>query len=240
MTRSTLLEAWQIYRARFALIVAVVTVVWLPCDLVHSYVDAFIFGPDAYLKSYRLGQFLDNFIGIIATAGVTFLALTARLGQPATFGSAMGAGIRSWGRLWWARFLSGLAILIGLLLLIVPGIYLLTRLAFVDTVAVVESSTGTMAMKRSFDLTEGRFWKTFLFSIAAFVCCLVPAAILLFIEGAVQALVPALDHWLIDALFELVIDVLTAFVPVAFLCAYAVFDRESSQPPLDATAAPPA
>jgi len=236
--RSTLLEAWQIYRTRFLLIAAVVIVVWLPCELINSYAGAFIFPPDDFVKSYKLGQFFANFVGIIATAAVTFIAMTSRMGQTASFGSAMEAGLRAWGRLWWARLLSGLVILIGLVLLVVPGIYLMTRLAFVETVAVVEGTTGSTAMKRSFDLTEGRFWKTFLFGVAAFGLFIIPMAIVNLGLGFAQGLIPALDYWLVDAAGALVCDVLSAFIAVAFFCGYEVYDRQrEALAPADASAA---
>jgi hypothetical protein len=97
MIASILSQAWRVYRERFALIAAVVVVVWLPCELLSSYFDAFVFAPDDLHRSFKLAQFLDNFIGIIATAGVTFIAFIARSGQAATFGSAIGAGFGAWG-----------------------------------------------------------------------------------------------------------------------------------------------
>jgi hypothetical protein len=219
MISTILSNAWRVYREHFGLIAAVVIVVWLPCELLNSYVDAFVFGPDDFRRSFKLTQFLDNFIGIIATAGVTFIAITAHTETPASFGSAVGTGFSSWGRMWWTRFLSGLAIIVALLLLIIPGVYLLTRLCFVESVVVAERISGTRAMARSFELTNDRFWQTFRFGLAVGILTAIP----LILIALPTLLVPAFDHWLIDAFVQLTCDVIGAFATVAFLCGYQAY-----------------
>src|SRR6184192_3038929 len=116
--RKILAQSWQIYRQQFSVIVAVVLVIWTPLELLSSYMDAFVFGEDDFRKSWKFAQFLDNFFGIIATAGVIFIGHQALIGQRATFRSALATGFNSWGRMWWTRFLTGLALVVGLLLLI--------------------------------------------------------------------------------------------------------------------------
>jgi hypothetical protein len=222
MIKSILSKAWDVYRERFGLIAAIVIVVWLPCELLSSYMDAFVFGPDDIRRSFRFSQFLDNFIGIIATAGVTFIAFTERSGESATFGSAIGAGFNAWGRLWWTRFLSGILLIFGFLLLIIPGVYLLTRLCFVESVAVIERTSGIQAIQRSFELTKDRLWQTFRFG-------LVIGSIIFFLCVAVvlpAVFIEALDHWLIDAATQLVCDIFIAFATVAMLCGYEAYCTE--------------
>src|SRR6185503_2790295 len=98
-------QSWKIYRERFLVIVAVVIVVWTPLELFSSYMDAFVFGEDDFVKSLKLARFLENFFGIIATAGVIFIGYEAGAGQPATLGRALNQGLMAWGRMWWTRFL---------------------------------------------------------------------------------------------------------------------------------------
>jgi len=219
MISSILSDAWRIFRERFGVIVAVVIVVWLPCELLSSYLDAFVFGPDDFRKSFKFAQFLENFIGIIATAGVIFIALSSRSDQPATFGNAIGAGFRSWGRMWWTRFLSTIALVIAFLLLIIPGIYLLTRLCFVESIVMAEHISGTAAVKRSLEITKDRFWATFRLGLVILLLMIVPCAIVIL----PTVFIPVLDHWLIDAASQLVCDVIAAFATVSLLCGYQLF-----------------
>src|SRR5882762_6868417 len=135
--RAILNRTWQIYRQHFPVILMVVVAVWTPLELLSSYMDAFVFGEDDFRKSWRFAQFLDNFFGIIATAGVIFIGNVALTGLRTGFRNALAAGFSSWGRMWWTRFLTGLALLVGLLLLIIPGVYLFVRLSLVEPVAVL-------------------------------------------------------------------------------------------------------
>jgi len=221
MTASILSNAWRIYRDRFGLIAAVVLIVWVPCELLNSYLDAFVFGPDAFLRSFKTSQILDNFLGIIATAGVTRIALSARQGEPVAFAQAMGTGFAAWPRLWWTRILAGLAVVVAFLCLIVPGIYYATRLYFVETIAVVEGISGVDALKRSLALTENRFWQTFGFGVLLTLLILIPIAAVV----VPLLFIPALEHWLINAGTGLVGDFAAAFSTVALLCGYEMYAR---------------
>lgn len=216
MIASTLAQAWRTYRTHFRLIATTVIVVWLPCELLSSYLSAFVFDPDDLARSFKVDRFLDNFIGIIATAGVIHIAITAPLGQPRSFSGALSVGCDSWGRMWWTRFLSGIVLVLSFLLLVIPGVYVATRLCFVEEVAVAERISGRAAMERSFEITKGIFWPTF---------GLLSLTILIVIVACAVLVVPAvfifdLDHWLIDAGTSLVCDVIAAFATVCFACGY--------------------
>jgi hypothetical protein len=204
--RNILQQSWQIYRQHFLVILAVVVAVWTPLELLSSYMDAFVFGEDDFRRSWKFAQFLDNFFGIIATAGVVFIGYEALTGQRATFGAAVSTGFTSWGRMWWTRFLSGLALLLGFLLLVVP-------------VAVQERISGSAAMRRSFALTDGRFWVVFRLGLA--LLAIVIAALVVFVLPTV--FIPALDHWVIDAASQLACDVVMAFTTISLVTAYSQF-----------------
>jgi hypothetical protein len=221
--RAILKQTWQTYRQHFPVILTAVVAVWTPLELLSSYMDAFVFGQDDFRKSWKFAQFLDNFFGIIATAGVIFIGHAALTGQRANFRSALAAGFSSWGRMWWTRFLTGLAVLVGLLLLIVPGVYLFVRLSLVEPVAVLERVSGTAAMRRSFALTNGRFWLVFRLGLVLLGVFIVPFLLII-----VMAIVPAFNHWLIDAATQLVCDVVVAFGTIALVTAYSHFNNEQT------------
>jgi Membrane domain of glycerophosphoryl diester phosphodiesterase len=221
MITSILKHAWDLYRKHFGIIAAVIVVIWLPLNLFSSYMDYFVFDPDDIRKSFKLSQFLENFIGIIATAGIISIGHMSQIGQHPTFGGAMSYGADSWGRMWWTRFLTGLVIILGLLLLVIPGIYLSVRLALVESVAVCERVSGSAAMRRSFELTKGRFWDILLLGLVfgAIMCAAVICVILPII------FIPALDHWLVDAASSLFVDFVAAF---GTLCVFYTYISLSS------------
>jgi magnesium-transporting ATPase (P-type) len=227
---ATLATAWRIYRKKFGLIAAVVATVWMPAELLSSYMDYFVFDPDDLRKSFKFAQFLENFFGIIATAGVIFIGSCTLENAPCGYGTAMLRGIRSWPRLWWTRLVSGLLIVVSLLLLILPGIYVAVRLIFIENIAVLQQEYGVAAIKRCFTLTRGRFWETL-----GFACVLLG----ILIAGSVILLLPTfflefLDVWWIDAGFMVLTDLLAAYYALGLFVRF----RELSQAQTANTQAP--
>ena len=55
--------------------------------------------------------------------------------------------------------------MIGVLLLVIPGIYFLVRAIYADSIAVAENAHGPTAIRRSFELTRGRFGESFLIAM---------------------------------------------------------------------------
>ena len=221
--RAILKQSWQIYRDHFPVILALVLAVWTPLELLSSYMDKFVFGEDDVKKSLKFAQLLNNFFGIIATAGLIFISQQALTRQRPTFRGALATGFTSWGRMWWTRILWHIALVFAFLLLIIPGIYLFARLALAEPVAVQERISGTAAMRRSFELTQGRFWLMFRHGLALLALFLLPIALII-----AMAFVPALDHWLIDAATQIVGDVLTAFATITVAVAYSQFKNEQT------------
>lgn len=89
---------------------------------------------------------------------VTWAAMRALLGLEPTLGRAVYVGFR---RLWsvlLVGLLGGLAITVGLVLLVVPGLIVLVRLAVVMPVLMVEDARGRAALRRSWRLVRGRSW----------------------------------------------------------------------------------
>ena len=222
--RGILQQSWKTYCQNFQVVVAVVLTVWAPLELLSSYMDVHVFGEDIQ-KSWKFAQFLDNFFGIIATASVIFIGQEALIGQRVTFRSALATGFNSWGKMLWTRIVSRFVLVFAFLLFVLPGIYLSARLLLVEAVTVQERISGMAAVKRSYILTEGRFW--FMFSIALAVggLLVVPFVSLAFLSAA-------MDNWFIEAACMLIIDILGAFASITLLTVYS---HLNNKPPIKPT-----
>lgn len=64
-----------------------------------------------------------------------------------------------------ASIIAGVAVCVGLVLLIVPGIYMLIRLSLVPWVIIDENAGPIEALQRSWDLTRGRAIDLFIFGL---------------------------------------------------------------------------
>jgi len=62
----------------------------------------------------------------------------------------------------WTAFVWVLAIFVGFLVVIIPGIYLSVIFSVGLTLAIIEQTHGVACIRRTFDLTRFYWWKTFL------------------------------------------------------------------------------
>jgi len=65
------------------------------------------------------------------------------------------------GPLWWASILVGLIVIVGMFLLVIPGIIFAIWYSFTIMVVVLEGLRGTDAMRKSKSYVQGRWWGVF-------------------------------------------------------------------------------
>lgn len=127
-------------------------------------------------------------LGALGVAASTFVVSDAYLGRETSAIVALQRALSLLGRLLVISILSSLLIGLGFMLLIVPGVILLSGLVLSTVVAVLESPpSATAAMGRSWELTLGFRGKVLLTLLVAFLLLLVPSIAL----GGVEALIGA-------------------------------------------------
>lgn len=123
-------------------------------------------------------------LGTVQQGAVTWAAMRALLGGEPTLGRAIRVGVR---RLWsvlLVGLLTGLATLVGLVLLVIPGLIVVVRLAVVMPVLIVEGARGRAALRRSWRLVRGRSWPAAgVLLVVVLLSGLVGAVVSLLVEG---------------------------------------------------------
>lgn len=125
--------------------------------------------------------FLASLVLIVATVvlgvGATRIALRLAQGHPAHY-----ADIVPPVRLLWpyiaAAVLTGLAVIGGLILLILPGIWVMVRLSMVRF-EVIDGAGIRESLNKSWALTEGHFWRLLGFLVVMVLLNIVGAALLM-------------------------------------------------------------
>src|SRR5881409_1741575 len=161
-------EAFRIYRENAAKLMVIVAVVVVPLSFIGALLGHFVGEPTLH-RVKILGQ--PATIEYSRSFGVTILALLIaaaiaviiwailqaailRGAAQATIGDPVDveASYR-WGL---SRF--GSVLLVGFILLIIPGIIFLVFLSVSEPALIVENRRGTEALKRSWNLVRGHFW----------------------------------------------------------------------------------
>ncbi len=104
-------------------------------------------------------------IGILAIpailAGASTIYLKTLRKQPVSFGVDLFACFPKWWTLFAVTFVKWLCIAVGLAVLVVPGIYLITRWSFVFPLVFDKGFGFKEAFSKSHEMTQGRFWEVF-------------------------------------------------------------------------------
>jgi hypothetical protein len=82
-------------------------------------------------------------------------------------------------------FLYAIAVFVGLILLIVPGIYVAIRLGFVLYGIMIDDLDAVASLKSSWELVGGRWGSVFVAQLVPAICFIVPVLVISFIIGAV-------------------------------------------------------
>ncbi len=177
-------DAWKVYRAHAGHLLAVAFVIYLAAAIVSA------------LLAWALGAF-GVVLGILVLLFASFL-LQASLVKAVqdvvqdgradlSISQTMQSVLPNLGAVAVASILAGIAIWIGLLLIIVPGLYLITIWAVIMPVLVIEQTGAIAAFGRSQQLVRGNGWNVFGTLVVVFLI-LIAASIVI---GLVLVALPA-------------------------------------------------
>ena len=99
--------------------------------------------------------------------------------RPPSAWRAITAGLDAFPPIFFAIVLAALGIALGLVLLIVPGVYLAIRWFFLPQAVVIEEAHGAEALRRSGEVVQGFWWRTFGVVLAANLAAAVAGLLLL-------------------------------------------------------------
>jgi hypothetical protein len=117
-------------------------------------------GTDGSLILLNLGtQFIGLLATFLATAAAYRLVADAYLGRPVDPGASLRFGARRFGSVLWVSLIAALGILVGLILLVIPGIYLAICWSVAVPVLLGENLRGRAALSRSRALVRQRWWQ---------------------------------------------------------------------------------
>jgi hypothetical protein len=153
---------------------------------------------------------LGLFGQLLATGAVFKLQLDAYLGRPHEIRESFDYAFARHRllSLLWIGVISTVMIVVGLILLIIPGVYLFVAVSLAVPVLMLEGLRGMGAISRSMSLVSGRWWQTF----GRLVVGLIMYIVAVFIIGAIAG---AISHATTNVtLYEVIQGVVGALISI--------------------------
>jgi hypothetical protein len=172
-------EAFDLYTRFFWRFVATAAVVYVILDLASAFADRTGHRSLAAQLAWTLIALVLSFVGAFWMQGALVEAVSdVRDGRiDTTIGELYARTRPRLPALIAAGIVAGIGIVIGFLLLIVPGLFLLTRWALIPALIVIEKRSPGEAFDRSWQLTRGYGWTILGSLVLTFLAYLVTQAI---------------------------------------------------------------
>jgi ABC-type multidrug transport system fused ATPase/permease subunit len=203
---------WEIYKDQFTLLIPAALVVFVPVAVINGVVyagDVSIFGALIVAAVATIATYW--FQGMVVEAARDILD-----GQrDHTIGSLLRSVTPVLGPLIVAGILAGIGIGIGLLLLIVPGLFLLTIWAVIAPVIVIERLGAIDSFGRSRALVRGNGWQVFGVILVLFLLQFIVSAVITALANSIS------DSFGAFAVADLIVRLLVA--PLSALAASVLF-----------------
>lgn len=173
--------ATKLFFKNFQLFSALVLTVWLPASILLVYLRLYVFpemtGGDEWqmaLQEIRISSLIELTFNPLYVGAILYAASRFQQGQKTSYGEAMAHGARKSFKLLGTRLLAGILTALGLLAFVAPGIFIALRFSLIDSIVVLEGSTGFQAGNISYQLTKGKGLDIFLTVITVGVTLIIP------------------------------------------------------------------
>jgi hypothetical protein len=163
---------FKLFRQRFGTLMVCVLVPVVPLSIISTLIVASVDdtafdvnAPASDSGSADVANLIDNVLSgaaaAIAIAACFKVISSAYLGERADAGESLRYGLSRLLPLIVAYFVMSIAIGLGLVALLIPGIFLAIKWSMTFPAIVAERAGPFAAMGRSWDLTRGHWWRTF-------------------------------------------------------------------------------
>ena len=176
-------------------------------ELVFSDEDAL----EIFAGTSGLTSFIAVFLGILATAAITKAVADQYLGRAPSIADSLAFARGRWGTLLRMIFLQGFIIILGLIALIIPGIYLFVAFAVAGPVLILEGLGARDSLRRSRKLVDGRWWPVLGVLILSGILSFIFSGLGgLFISPVLGGVTTVNTHILVSSIGQMIIQILAA------------------------------
>jgi hypothetical protein len=166
-------EAWQLYRAHARHLLAIAFVLYVAAAVLTALLSL------AGVIGTLLGSIVELFAAFLLQAALVKAVQDVRDGRAdMSISETVSAAVPYLWSVAGASLIAGIAITIGLVLLIVPGLWLITIWAVIVPVIIIERTGALASFGRSRQLVQGYGWQVFGTLVLVFVIMIVADIVL--------------------------------------------------------------
>jgi hypothetical protein len=204
-------ESLAVYFRYFGVFLAISAAVVLPVELIVSGIGMEqLSGP--YEEETTLAETivptLVSFLVMtpLITAACVYALQAVAAGERPPVGETLTRGFEAFTPVFLALLIAAAGIALGLTLLIVPGVYLAIRWFFIPQTVVLDGRRGVEALRRSGEVVEGFWWRTFGVVVVANLVAFLPGIV---VVPPLDALAESADRELIALAGRSLLELLT-------------------------------
>ena len=211
-------DALAVFRSHASLFIVLSAAVAIPAGVIVQGIGQGMLTSSYDSSPSLLDPLIPTFVGllvvgpIITAICIYALREVAAGGRPAA-GQVLVAGFEAFTPLFAAVVLAAAGVVLGLICVILPGVFLAVRWYFVPQAVVIEGARGAGALTRSGQLVQGRWWRTLGLVALANLAVAIPGFLVL---APFTALADSTDR----AVWELVGAIVTTSITTPFLALY--------------------
>lgn len=166
-------EAWQLYRAHARHLLAIAFVLYVAAAVLTALLSL------AGVIGTLLGSIVELFAAFLLQAALVKAVQDVRDGRAdMSISETVSAAVPYLWSVAGASLIAGIAITIGLVLLIVPGLWLITIWAVIVPVIIIERTGALASFGRSRQLVQGYGWQVFGTLVLVFIIMIVADIVL--------------------------------------------------------------
>jgi hypothetical protein len=189
--------AFEIYKANASNLILIVAVVVVPLSLLGT----LLVRASGTILAASIAALIAVIIFAVLQAAILRAATLATIGDPVDVEASYRWGFKRFGSVLLVAILVGLAVFVGLFLLLVGAIIFGVFFSVSIPALVIENRRGTEAMTRSWQLVSGHFWHALGVIIVAWIIAAVLSSLLEAIGG---------DNWFATWIFSAIAQIITA------------------------------
>ena len=242
-------SAIRLYRGTATSLWRIVLIVIVPVAIVEQLAVAASLPSDSYVRNGSLytpagtvgglGVFVQLALGLLAVmvlnGALAICLVDAYIGNRIDWRASLRAAVDRLGPLIWLALLYGLLTVIGFILFVIPGIYVVVVWCVAVPALMFEQIGAIGALARSSELTRGRWWATFGALLAAIVLLTVVLFGIGLIFGAIETGlgVGSTGLWLVVSALGTIVTDLIAYPLVGAVIAVMYIDLRVRKEGLD-------